>query len=110
MSQDRQADEVPAEQRVARLFEAADYEVAQAVGVEPGTVDWYATPRAGLVRPRTYWRVWHRAPADPEAAMTDLEQARIARKADRALAVLILGRLPEGYETDLHGRTSNIVT
>jgi signal transduction histidine kinase len=110
MSDDGQAEELPAEQRVARLFQAAGYEVAQAVGVEPGTVDWYATTRAGLVRPRTYWRVWHRAPTDPEAAMTGLEQARIARKADRALAVLMTGRLPEGYETDLHGRTSNMVT
>lgn len=110
MSHGEQADEMPAEQRVARLFEAAGYEIAQVVGREPGTVDWYATPRAGLVRPRTYWRVWHRVPAEPEAAMVDLEQARIARKADRALAVLVSGRLPEGYETDLHGRTSNIVT
>lgn len=110
MSHDEQADEMPAEQRVARLFEAAGYEIAQAVGRDPGTVDWYATPRAGLVRPRTYWRVWHRVPAEPEAAMVDLEQARIARTADRALAVLVSGRLPEDYETDLHGRTSNIVT
>jgi signal transduction histidine kinase len=110
MSHDGQADEMPAEQRVARLFEAAGYEVAQVVGAEPGTVDWYATPRSGLVRPRTYWRVWAQALADPEAAMLDLEQARIARKADRALAVLISGRLPEGYKTDLHGRTSNMVT
>jgi signal transduction histidine kinase len=110
MSHDEQADEMPAEQRVARLFEAAGYEIAQAVGRDPGTVDWYATPRAGLVRPRTYWRVWHQVPAEPEAAMVDLEQARIARKADRALAVLVSGRLPEDYETDLHGRTSNIVT
>lgn len=110
MSEDGQVDERPAEQWVARLFEGAGYEVAQVVGLEPGTVDWYATPRAGLVRSRTYWRVWHRTPTDPEAAMVDLEQARIARKADRALAVLIPGRLPEGYETDLHGRTSNMVT
>ena len=110
MSHDGRADEMPAEQRVARLFEAAGYEVSQAVGVEPGTVDWYATLRAGFVRPRTYWRVWDRAPADPEAAMLGLEQARIARKTDRALAILISGRLPEGYETDLHGRTSNLVT
>ncbi len=101
---------MPAEQRVARLFEAAGYEVAQVVGVEPGTVDWYATPRAGFVRPRTYWLVWDRAPADPGVAMSGLEQARIARKADRALAILISGKLPEGYETDLHGRTSNMVT
>ncbi len=110
MSQDRQADGISAEQRVARLFEAAGYEVAQVVGIEPGTVEWYATPRTGLVRPRTYWRVWDRAPDDPEAAMAGLEQARIARKADRALAILLSGKLPEGYETDLHGRTSNMVT
>jgi signal transduction histidine kinase len=110
MSQDGQADGISAEQRIARLFEAAGYEVAQVVGVEPGTVDWYATPRAGFVRPRTYWLVWDRAPSDSEAATSGLEQARIARKADRALAILISGKLPEGYETDLHGRTSNMVT
>jgi signal transduction histidine kinase len=110
MSQAGQDDEMPAEQRVARLFETAGYEVAQAVGIEPGTVDWYATPRTGFVRPRTYWLVWNRAPADPGVAMSGLEQARIARKADRALAILISCTLPEGYEPDLHGRTSNMVT
>jgi len=110
MSHDGQADGMSIEQRVARLFEAAGYEVAQAVGLEPGTVDWYAMPRAGFVRPRTYWQVWDRAPADPGAAVSALEQARIVRKADRALAVLFSSTLPEDYETDLHGRTSNIVT
>ncbi|HWO21825.1 MAG TPA: HAMP domain-containing sensor histidine kinase [Kofleriaceae bacterium] len=110
MSHDEQADELPAEQRVARLFEAAGYEVSQTVGAEPGTVDWYATPRAGFVLPRTYWLVWYRAPADPQEAMKSLEEARVARKADRALAVLVSGRLPDGYEPDRHGRTSNMVT
>jgi signal transduction histidine kinase len=110
MSHDGQANRIPAEQRVARLFEAAGYEVAQAVGIEPGTVDWFATPSGGFVRPRTYWQIWERAPAEPGTAMSSLEQARIARKADRALAVLVSGTVPEGYETDLHGRTSNMVT
>lgn len=111
MSHDAPADaNMSAEQRVARLFEAAGYEVAQAVGKESGTVDWYATLRTGFVRPRTYWRVWEQAPADPEAAMLELEQARLVRNADRALAVISSGRPPNGYETDLHGRTSNMVT
>jgi signal transduction histidine kinase len=110
MSLDRRADEMTAEQRVARLFELAGYDVEQVVGIEPGTVDRYATPRAGLVRPRTYWRVWHQAPVDPEAMMTELVRARNARKADRALAILTSSGLPDGYETDLHGLLDNIIT
>src|SRR5271170_2080467 len=87
--------------QVARLFQLADHEVTQSVGEEPGAVDWFATPREGFVRPRTYWQAWRTCPEDLDAALAALEQARVAKHADRALGVVIEGRLPDGYSMDL---------
>lgn len=99
-------------ERVARVFEDAGYEVMQAVGDEPGTVDWFATKRTGFDRARTYFEVW---PSCPEAgaitqAIEKLEERRKAKKAERALAVVPTGSLPAGYRTDLAGRTAEVVT
>lgn len=98
-----------AEQKIAKLFEAAGYDVSQAVGLDPGTVDWFATPRVGISRPKTYLVAWERCPDGLSAALEELEHARVARRAERALGVVIEGRLPEGYETDL-GRTTEAIT
>jgi signal transduction histidine kinase len=96
--------------QVARLFRLAGHEVTQSVGEEPGAVDWFATPREGFVRPRTYWRAWKTCPDRLDEALSDLEQARIARHADRALGVAMEGLPPEGYRSDLASGTTNAVT
>jgi len=98
------------EQRIARLFEASGYEVSQAVGLEPGVVDYFATSRGGFVRTKTYWKAWEQCPSDINAALEALEHARRARGADRGLGILMTGGLPAGYNTDLEGRTANIIT
>src|SRR5580704_572533 len=97
------------ELHVARLFRLASHEVSQAVGAEPGTVDWFATPREGFVRPRTYWRAWKTCPEGLDDALAELEEARVARHADRALGVVMEGRLPEGYTAE-SGATTRIVS
>ncbi|WP_438014378.1 HAMP domain-containing sensor histidine kinase [Sorangium sp. So ce315] len=101
MNDDEHAPMVAGESAVARLFEAADYEVSQAVGLEPGSVDWFATPRKGLVRPRTYFRAWTRCPEDIDAALAELHEKRRATAADRALGVVMEGSPPPGYTADL---------
>ncbi len=98
------------EQKVSWLFENTGYEVSQAVGLEPGTVDRFATLRAGLVHPRTYWKVWETCPTNMDEALWHLEQARQARQADRALGVVMQGGLPAGYQTNLEGRATNAIT
>lgn len=92
-------DEAP-EIAVAKLFRLAGHEVAQLAGAEPGTVDWFATPREGFVRPRTYWHVWRRCPERLDEALAGLERARVALHADRALGVAMEGGLPEGYAAE----------
>jgi|SRR5580704_5993682 hypothetical protein len=72
------------QQKVGKLFEATGYEVTQAVGLAAGEVDWFATPRAGLSRPKTYFVAWERCPEGFVEALADLERCRAARKADRA--------------------------
>ncbi|WP_437644195.1 sensor histidine kinase [Sorangium sp. So ce362] len=102
MNDDEHTPMLAGDNAVARLFEAADYEVSQAVGLEPGSVDWFATPRKGLVRPRTYFRVWMRCPEGFDAALAELDEKRRATAADRALGVVMEGgSLPPGYTADL---------
>ncbi|WP_437332350.1 ATP-binding protein [Sorangium sp. So ce394] len=101
MSDEEHAPTVAGENAVARLFEAADYEVSQAVGLEPGSVDWFATPRQGLVRPRTYFRVWTRCPEGIDVALAELDAKRRTTAAERAFGVVIEGSLPPGYAADL---------
>jgi hypothetical protein len=98
------------ELQVARLFRLAGHEVTQAVGEEPGTVDWFATPREGFVRPRTYWQAWRTCPERLDEALEALERARVAKHADRALGVVIEGGLTEGYAADLERKTANVLT
>ncbi|MGK3992119.1 sensor histidine kinase [Sorangium sp. So ce1024] len=100
MNDDQRAPMVAGEHAVARLFEAADYEVSQAAGREPGSVDWFATPRQGLVRPRTYFRVWTRCPEGFDAALAELDEKRRATAAERALGVVMEGSPPAGYTAD----------
>lgn len=91
MSDQESPSQTSPEERVAQLFEAAGYDVSREVGLDPGTVDLFATPRTGLVRPRTYWKVWERCPQDLEGALKELDKARVARGADRALGVAMQG-------------------
>jgi signal transduction histidine kinase len=98
------------EERIAAIFRHADHEVQQAVGLEPGTVDWFATPRSGFVRPRTYFCVMPAPPESIETTLVELEAARAARGADRAMAIVMAGTLPSGYAPDLHHRIANVLT
>ncbi|HYO55411.1 sensor histidine kinase [Archangium sp.] len=98
------------EQKVAWLFKNTGHEVSQVVGLEPGTVDHFATVRAGLVHPRTYWKVWGTCPTNLDEALQPLEQERQARQADRALGVIMRGGLPADYKTNLEGRPTNAIT
>ncbi len=110
MNDDEHTPMVAGENAVARLFEAADYEVSQAVGLEPGSVDWFATPRKGPVRPRTYFRVWTRCPEDVDVALAELDDKRRATAADRALGVVMEGSLPPGYTADLRADPCAVLT
>ncbi|TKD02026.1 sensor histidine kinase [Polyangium fumosum] len=99
-------------ERVARVFKEAGYDVTQAVGAEPGVVDWFATKRTGFDRARTYFEVWPSCPGAEGIgqAIEALEERRKARKAERALAVVPTGSLPAGHRTDITGRTAEVVT
>lgn len=101
---------VSLEALVTEVLEACDYEVQQAVGLDQGVTDWFATPRSGFIRPRTYFRVLPRSPEDLDVTLAELESARVARKADRAVAIVMSERLPGGHAPDLVGRTSNVLT
>jgi len=95
---------------LADFFRQADYDVEVRVGNEPGKVDRIATPRTGFVRPRTYFMALAGPPDDLDASLDQLEEARGHSGADRAVAVLMNGALPAGYEPDLTNRTSNLLT
>ncbi|WP_437668845.1 sensor histidine kinase [Sorangium sp. So ce131] len=98
------------QEKAAAIFREADFEVEQRVGVTPGTVDWFAVPRTGFIRPRTYFRALTQPPEDPDAVLAELEAAREATEADRAVAIIMAGSLPRGYEPDLARRRSNLLT
>ncbi|WP_437973333.1 HAMP domain-containing sensor histidine kinase [Sorangium sp. So ce295] len=110
MNKDEHAPMVAGEEAIAGLFEAADYEVSQAAGREPGSVDWFATPRKGLVRPRTYFRVWTRCPDDIDMALAELDDKRRATAAERALGVVVEGGLQPGYTADLRADLCAVLT
>jgi signal transduction histidine kinase len=109
MAEQEQEKEAP-EVEVAKLFQLAGYEVTQAVGAEPGTVDWFAVPREGLVRPRTYFRVWKRCPERLEDALDALEFMRVTLRADRALAIVLEGKLPAGYRANFMHEMTGAMT
>lgn len=110
MSEQNETGDTSPEQKVAWIFENTGHEVSRAVGLEPGTVDCFATLRAGLVHSRTYWKIWETCPAGLDATLAQLEQERQTRQADRALGVIMQGGLPAGYQTDFEGRATNAVT
>ncbi len=97
-------------EKVTWLFENTGYDVSQAVGEEPGTVDYFATARTGVVRPRTYWKVWEMCPSALETALEELERERRRHQADRALGIVMQGGLPAGYRVDFTGRATNLIT
>ncbi|UQA57251.1 sensor histidine kinase [Polyangium aurulentum] len=101
---------LPAQERVAAVFRESGYEVEQRVGDAEGTVDWFAIPKTGFVRPRTYFRTLPEPPEDVGAALAELEADREKTGADRAIAIVMAGKLPAGYELDLIGRTANLIT
>jgi hypothetical protein len=109
MEEDR-SEPLSPEAKVIKIFKECDYEVHQAVGLEHGSTDLFATPRSGFIRPRTYFRVLPRAPEDMNHTLAELESDRVARKADRAIAIVMSGRLPDAYAPDLINRTSNVLT
>lgn len=82
------------ELEVSTVFLWAGYDVLPAVGAEPGTVDLFAVPRTGLVRPKTYFTVWPTAPEDLHGAVEILEQRRMALGADQAMAIVTSGPAP----------------
>jgi len=98
------------EDEVAELFRSAGQELTEAAGNQPGEVWRFARPTGGVVRPRTLWQVWVDRPADWSAALASLEETRVAAGADRALAVLWEGPLPEGWSTDLERHRSTAIT
>lgn len=97
-------------EKVTWLFENTGYDVSQAVGEEPGTVDYFATARTGVVRPRTYWKVWETCPSALETALEQLERERHRHHADRALGIVMQGTLPAGHLVDFTGRATNVIT
>lgn len=95
---------------VREIFEAAHYEISEAVGERPGEVLFFAEEPQRVARLRIYWEVWERCPGELGIALDALDQRRIHLGADRALAVLAQGHLPEGYRHDLHARRVNAFT
>ena len=102
--------DLPAQERVAAVFRESGYGVEQRVGRAEGTVDWFAVPKTGFVRPRTYFRTLPEPPEDVGAALAKLEDDREETGADRAIAIVMAGGLPPGCEFDLAGRTANLIT
>jgi signal transduction histidine kinase len=84
------------ELEASTVFRKAGYDVQPAVGAEPGTVDWFAVPRTGLVRPKTYFTTWPTAPGDMRGAIDKLEQRRQTLGADQAMAIISSGSAPVG--------------
>lgn len=99
-----------AEIQIEALFESADYSVETVVGRVLGTVDRFATPRKGLIRPRTYWVVFEQCPEDIEAALGELERARVEKAADRAMAIVRRGSLPATHAADAYPSKSMLLT
>ncbi|HSO00345.1 MAG TPA: HAMP domain-containing sensor histidine kinase [Candidatus Nanopelagicales bacterium] len=113
MDQEERVDDLeglPPQEKVAAVFRLAGYEVEQRVGTAPGTIDWFAVARTGFVRTRTLFRALPHPPESPDAVLDGLEAARAATGADRAIAVVMEGGLPSGYEPDLARIASNLLT
>lgn len=89
------------EHQIAEAFRRADYEAHPSVGAEPGTLDWFAMPKTGLVRAKTYFVAWPKAPERLDEALGALEHKRVALGADRALAVIFEGTTPPEAVRDL---------
>lgn len=59
MSENEPKSSTGLEQAVAKVFEAAGYEVSQRVGTLPGEVDWFARPyREQSLACLTGWLTW----------------------------------------------------
>ncbi len=95
---------------IEALFEGADYRLETVVGRVLGTVDRFATPRKGLVRPRTYWVVFEQCPEDMAAALNALELARVERGADRAMGIVCQGSLPVDHAGDIYPSKSGLIS
>lgn len=95
---------------VRQWFSACGYAVSEEVGAFGGSVDRFATPRHGLMPPRTWWTVVPRFPDDLYAATENLDLARDNIGADRALAIVTEEVTPDGYSPDLNGGVANYVS
>jgi signal transduction histidine kinase len=98
------------EQRVRKIFEAAGHEVSEAVDERPGEVVFFADEQRRTGRLRMHWVVWEQCPENFEAALEALDQERARLGADRAMAVIAYGYLPEGYHHDIHAHHVNAFT
>jgi len=101
---------VSAIDEIRLLFEACGYTVSEQVGAVPGSVDRFATPRHGLMPPRTWWTVVPRFPEDLAEANERLDLARDEVGADRALAIVTDEPTPALYTPDLVGGVANHVS
>lgn len=101
---------LPPQERIAAIFREAGLEVDRRVAADPGRVDWFAIQRTGAGRPRTLFRALPHPPERPEVALAELEAAREATGADRAIGVVMEGALPDGHAPDLTRCPSNLLT
>jgi signal transduction histidine kinase len=98
------------EKRVREIFAAARHEVSEAVGERPGEVVFFAEEPRRAGRLRIHWVVWEQCPEDLDAALDALDEERTHLSADRALAVIAQGSLPQDYRHDLHANRVNAFT
>lgn len=98
------------EKRVREIFAAARHKIVEVVGERPGEVVFFAEDPRRTARLLIHWVVWERCPEDFDAALEALDQESARLGADRAIAVIAQGNLPDGYRHDLHGRHVNAFT
>lgn len=91
-------------------FEVGGYDVSERVGYASGEIDRFAVQRRGIRPPVIWWTVVGRFPDDLGGALNALDEARRAREAERALAIVTDEDMPEPYRPDLGARASNYVT